>query len=111
MTRGNTATHPPNYFINGQQRQRTANSANLYNDPTYRLHSLQTDQQRTLPYGGYNTSDFSLLHLYSYRVNIDIFVIQWRYAYLLHFYDMIWYGICMLWYAISMLCYEILKMT
>ena len=36
-------------------------------------------------------------------------MIQWRYAYLLHFYDMIWYGICMLWYAIFMLCYEILK--
>ena len=35
--------------------------------------------------------------------------IQWRYAYLLHFYDMIWYGTCMIWYAISMLCYEILK--
>ena len=34
--------------------------------------------------------------------------IQWRYAYLLHFYDMIWNGICMLWYAIFMLCYEIL---
>ena len=34
-------------------------------------------------------------------------VIQWRYAYLLHFYDMIWCGIHMLWYAISMLCYEI----
>ena len=27
-------------------------------------------------------------------------LVQWRYAYLLHFYDMIWYGICML-------CYEI----
>ena len=36
-------------------------------------------------------------------------MVQWRYAYLLHFYDMIWYGICMLWYAICMLCYEILK--
>ena len=35
--------------------------------------------------------------------------LQWRYAYLLHFYDMIWYGIRMLWYAISMLCYEIFK--
>ena len=34
--------------------------------------------------------------------------VQWRYAYLLHFYD-IWYGIRMLWYAISMLCYEIFK--
>ena len=74
-TRGNTATHPPNYFINGQQRQRTANSANLNYPPTYRLHSLQLDQQRSLPYGGYNTSDFSLLHMYSYRVNIDTLVI------------------------------------
>ena len=36
-------------------------------------------------------------------------MVQWRYAYLLHFYDMIWYGIRMLWYSISMLCYEILK--
>ena len=38
-------------------------------------------------------------------------VVQWRYAYLLHFYDMIWYGIPMLWYmyAISMLCYKIIK--
>ena len=36
-------------------------------------------------------------------------MLQWRYAYLLHFFDMIWYGICMLWYAISMLCYEIFK--
>ena len=36
--------------------------------------------------------------------------LQWRYAYFLHFYDMIWYRIRMLWYAISMLCYEIFKM-
>ena len=36
-------------------------------------------------------------------------ILQWRYAYLLHFYDLIWHGICMLWYAISMLCDEILK--
>ena len=36
VTRGNTATHPPNYFINGQQRQTTVNSANLNYDPTYR---------------------------------------------------------------------------
>ena len=35
--------------------------------------------------------------------------VQWRYAYLLNFYDMIWYGIRILWYAISMLCFEILK--
>ena len=35
--------------------------------------------------------------------------LQWRFAYLLHFYDMIWYSIRMLWYAISMLCYEIFK--
>ena len=36
-------------------------------------------------------------------------LLQWRYAYLLHFYDKIWYDIPMLWYAISMLCYEIFK--
>nr|XP_022314023.1 uncharacterized protein LOC111118716 isoform X2 [Crassostrea virginica] len=50
-TRGNTATHPPNYFINGQQRQSTANSANLNYPPTLRLRSLQPDQPRTLPNG------------------------------------------------------------
>ena len=31
--------------------------------------------------------------------------VQWPYAYLLHFYDIIWYGIRMLWNAFSMLCY------
>ena len=42
--------------------------------------------------------------------NVVIYtVLQWRSAYLLHFYDMIWYAIRMLWYAISMLCYEIFK--
>ena len=40
--------------------------------------------------------------------DVQLIQLQWRYAYLLHFY-MIWYGICMLWYAISMLCYDILK--
>ena len=39
-----------------------------------------------------------------------VLILLWRYAYLLHFYDMIWYGIRMLWYAISMPCYEISKM-
>ena len=33
-------------------------------------------------------------------------IMQWHYAYLLHFYDMIWYGIHMIWYTIR--CYEIL---
>ena len=40
VTTGNTATHPPNYFINVQQRKTTANSANLHYDPTLRLRSL-----------------------------------------------------------------------
>ena len=43
------------------------------------------------------------------HIPIEIWRWQWRYAYLLHFCDMIWYGFCTLWYAISMLCYEILK--
>ena len=50
---------------------------------------------------------FSLIHA-TLPVNVTRYL-QWRYAYLLHFYDMIWYGIRMLWYAISMLCYEIFK--
>ena len=41
--------------------------------------------------------------------SVSFLMVQWRYAYLLHFYDMIWYGIPMLWYAISMLCFKILK--
>ena len=38
-------------------------------------------------------------------------LLQWRNAYLLHFYEMIWYmyDICLLGYAIPMLYYEILK--
>ena len=50
-TRGNTTTHPPsNYFINGQQRQP---SLRPYLTLTY-VRSLQLDQLRTLPTGGYN---------------------------------------------------------
>ena len=49
VTQRNTATHPPNYLIKDQQRQTTANSANLNYDPTYRLRSFQPDQPRTLP--------------------------------------------------------------
>ena len=34
--------------------------------------------------------------LWNYGQNYGTIELQWRYAYLLHFYDMIWYGICML---------------
>ena len=41
--------------------------------------------------------------------HIKTTILHCHYAYLLHFYNMKWYGIRMLWYAISMLCYEKLK--
>ena len=52
----------PNYFINGHQRQTTANSATLNYHPTLRLRSFQPDQPRTFPNGGYKTNDISWLH-------------------------------------------------
>ena len=36
-------------------------------------------------------------------------LVQWHYAYLLHFYDIIWYGTPMLWCAMYMLCFDIFK--
>ena len=64
----NMATQPPNYFINGQQRHSTANSANLNYPPTLRLRSLQPDQPRTLPNGGFNSHDLSWLHNTGYSL-------------------------------------------
>ena len=50
-----------------------------------------------------------MTELWQLHFSLYLYILQWRFAYLLHFYDMIWYGIRMLWNAISMLCYEILK--
>ena len=46
-----------------------------------------------------------------YSVGIYMFLLEWRYAFFLHVYDMIWFGIRIICYAISMLhvCYEIFK--
>ena len=77
LTWGNTATHPPNYFINGQQRQTTANSANLKYPRTLRLRSLQPDQPRTLPNGGFSTHDSSLSHLNQNFVLFQILYHKW----------------------------------
>ena len=80
VTRGNTATHPPNYIINGQQRQTTVNSANLYYDPTLRLRSLQPDQIRTLPNGDYQTNNcFLVTHLLLKRIQwISVYIVYYR---------------------------------
>ena len=48
-------------------------------------------------------NDFFLFCMYYATCTVAL------YAYVLHFYDMIWYGNPMLWYDISLLCYEIYK--